>query len=78
MATLNSHTARALADERVRELRARHVGTQRGSGASARRTLEQTTSKRVRHVSPKPRAEMSFALAATVRYLRRRVNPDRG
>ena len=78
MATLNSHTARALADERVRELRDRSIGAQRGSGASVRRAPVDTTRKRSPRVGVKPRAETSFALAATVRYLRRRVSPDRG
>lgn len=78
MATLNSHTARALADERVRELRDRSVGVQRGSGQSARRGLAGITRGRSPRVGDKPRAETSFALAATVRYLRRRVSPDRG
>ena len=46
MATLNSHTARALADERVRELRERRIGARRGSGAPVQRAPVETTRKR--------------------------------
>ncbi len=71
MASLNSHTARALADERVRELRERSDGAQRGPGASDRRALAGATSRRTRRVRVKPGADSSFVLAAAVRYLRR-------
>ncbi len=78
MATLNSHTARALADERARELREHRVGARRRYRAPVEQALAETTSKRTPRMSAKPRADSSFALGATVRYLRRLVDPDRG
>lgn len=74
MATLSSHTARALADERVRELRERHIGERRGSDAPVQGALAVTSRKRV---STRRCTEMSGSLATAVRYLRRRVDPDR-
>ncbi len=72
MITLSSHTARALADERVRELRERHIGERPGYGAPGQCALVETTRKRTSAVSATPRSDTSFALAAAVRYLRRR------
>ena len=77
MATLNSHTARALAEERVRELRHDRIGARRRFRARAEPAPAETARMRTPRVGAKPCAETSFALAATVRYLRRRVNPDR-
>lgn len=78
MATLNSHTVRALAEERVRELRQDRIGARSRFRARAEPAAAETARKRTPHVSAKPRVDASFALGATVRYLRRRVDPDRG
>jgi hypothetical protein len=77
MITLSSHTARALADERVRELTERHIGERQGYGAPVQPALVQTTRKRTPAVRARPRSDTSFALAAAVRHLRRRVDPHR-
>ncbi len=76
MATLNSHTARALADERVRELTEDRVGARRRHRAPAEHAPAKTARKRTPRVSAKPRVDAAFALAATMRHLRRRVDPD--
>ena len=75
MTTLNSHTAHALADERVRELRQRHVGERPRYGPPAQRALAETKSKRAPTVHAKRRTDLSSALATAVRHLRRRIEP---
>ena len=78
MMRLSSHTARALADERVRELTRHRPGERPDDGLPARRRRIGNSGACPTDAGAAPRSAPPRGLVLAVRHLRRRLDPGRG